>query len=74
MLKRAQRQTLLVTPFTYVLICRKITILIPHDQLPYGLVAKLVEQRWSVSTTVGSNHRGQRFFLFLRVGPFPFCG
>ena len=39
-------------------------ILISHDQLPSGLVAQMVEQRWSVLEIVGSNP--------IRVGPFPF--
>ena len=33
----------------------QITILITHDQLSSGLVAQLVEQRWSVPEVVGLN-------------------
>ena len=53
-------------------ICRKFTILVLHDQLPSGLVAQLVEQRWPVPEVVGSNPTGVRNFLFFRVVLFPF--
>ena len=39
-----------------------ITILISHNQLPSGLVAQLLEQRWSVPEVVGSNPAGLETF------------
>ena len=48
MLYSAQRPNLTGYPSTFVFICRNITIfklIIPHDHLPSGLVAQLVEQR-----------------------------
>ena len=55
-------------------ICRKFTILVLHDQLPSGLVAQLVEQRWPVPGGRGfQSHRGQKFFVF-PCGPISFLG
>ena len=45
----------------------QITILISHYQLLSGLVAQLVEQRWSVPEVVGSNPTGVREFFSFSV-------
>ena len=57
----------------YSQLAAKITILISHDRLPSGLVAQLVEQRWSVPVVVGSNPTGVRdFFSFSVLAHFLF--
>ena len=43
------------------------TILNSYDQLPSGLVAQLVEQRWSVPEVVDSNPTGVRDFFSFSV-------
>ena len=53
----AKRPSLTGYPLTHVLISHKLPPLIVHDQLPSGIVAQLVEQRWSVPEVVGSSPR-----------------